>query len=183
MKIAQNIVKEIIRQMAAFDPNLSNGRGIAIKDVKGQVVSLEVSASGERDYLGLSDIEGTYYYFRLNGTTTEVAATPAQRYGSCSMQIQQRVPLKLVAQHRCQSPIDFLESLKSALYSTTPKMNGVDNILFLPANSNPVPWEVYAAETGREPETLQSLLQVVSLDFTLQIQYSPSNECFNNKIC
>jgi hypothetical protein len=183
MKIAQETVREMIRQMGEIDAKLRHGKGIAIKDIQGKVVSLDVSASGERENWGINDNFGTYYYFRLNGTASEVKSTPAQRYGSCGLQIQQRVPLKLVAQHRCQSPIEFLESVKAALYATHVNLPNLGTVTILPINSNAVPWEVYASETGRDASTLHSLLQIVSIDFTLQIEYAPADKCFFNPIC
>ncbi len=56
MYVTQNIITELIKQidaqMAAVNVNV-NGQGIAVKDVDGQVVTLDVTQNGHRNYVGI----------------------------------------------------------------------------------------------------------------------------------
>jgi hypothetical protein len=185
MQIAQTIVDYIISQMASvvgFD-----GYGIAIKDAQGKVVSLSVSESGERQFWGLDDTMGSKFYFRQNGNPTETRATAGGKIGSCGTEIIQRLPLKLVGQHPCASPSLLIDYLKYALFTT--KFRGVrwdydiSEIKIFPITYNAVPWEVYAAETGKDAKSLVSNLQIISVDLVLQFQYSYSDKCIAFSVC
>ena len=188
MQIAQTIITEIINQIIAQLGNGLTGSGIAIKDIKGQVVSLELSGSGEREFLGLDDTKGSYFYIRQNGTPVETPVTSATaRRGSCGTEILTRIPFKLVAMHRCQDPKTLVEAFKFALFTTNltnvAKPYQVTDARALPSSFSAVPWEVYVSETGKDATTLQSGLQVVSVDFNLQFQYTYSDKCIEYKIC
>jgi hypothetical protein len=71
MTLAQTIVDEIIKQVETAIGNDVNGDGIGIFDINGHVVALEVSTTGERQYIGLDDTKGNRFYIRLNGSVTE----------------------------------------------------------------------------------------------------------------
>jgi len=187
MQIAQEIIQEIINQIVTTLGNGLTGSGIAIKDSQGKVVSLEVSQSGERIFLGLDDTKGSYFYIRQSGLSVEARVAAANRFGSCGNEMSVRIPFKLVAMHRCDDPKKLLESFKFALYSTNLKSFYTDfkvsNITLFPVSSNAISWEIYVQETGRDANTLQSTLQIISIDFILQFQHTYNNLCVDFKIC
>jgi hypothetical protein len=185
MKIAQTIVQYIISEIERTFPNVTGG-GIGIKDVDGRVVSMDV-VQGEREYLGLEDTKGTWFYIRLTSAATETAATGGTRRGSCGVEIQARYPMRLVIQHRCQTASDLVESIKHALFTTdfSQRIWGYDvtNIKINPSAVNVIPWSVYQEETGQAPKTLHSEQQFAAVDFVLQFVYTYSNKCVDFTIC
>lgn len=187
MIIAQTIVDQIISNIKAKLGNGIEGAGIGIRDTKNRVVTLYVSDSGDRINIGIDDREGSYFYIRENGVLSETRLqSRAQKFSSC-FEIQARYPMRLVAQHRCQDARTFLEAIKSALYSQkiSSLLNPYDvrDVKFFPQNVNPIPWSVYATETGRDANQMQSNMQIVSIDFILQFTYTYSETCVNYEIC
>jgi len=185
MQIPQTIIDYIITEMSAIVG--FNGYGIAIKDVDGKVVSLALSESGEREFWGLDDTVGSKFYFRQNGNPSETRATAGNKIGSCGNEIIGRLPLKLVCQHPCESPAVLVDYLKYALFTTNFKRVNlgydISDIRIFPVSYNAVPWNVYELESGRDPKTLVSNMQCISVDIVLQYQYTYSDKCKDFSIC
>jgi hypothetical protein len=187
MKIAQTIIDYIIAQMKISIGNDVDGAGIGIVDTSGRVVSSYISDSGERDFLGLSDTRGNYFYFRLNGSPVETRLAAGAKFGSCGTQIQTRIPLKLVVQHRCQSSAELIEVFKSNLFRVNLNRGGwgydIFDIKLIPVSFNVSPWDVWKSETGRDANEFGSMWQIGSVDFILQIQYTYSDKCISFDLC
>lgn len=187
MQITQTIVTELINRIKTELGNGLDGAGIAIVDADKKVVSMAISEAGEREFLGLTDTKGSYFYIRLNGAPSESRPAAAQRYGSCGNEIIERVPLKLVAMHPCQDPAELLNAFKFALYNQCLKkfqsVYQIADIRLFPVTSDCVPWRVYVSETGNKWESLHSMMQFVSIDFILQYQYTYTEKCVDYKIC
>jgi len=190
MYVTQNIITELIKQidaqMAAVNVNV-NGQGIAVKDTDGQVVSLNVTQNGHRNYVGITDTSGTGYYIRVNGTVSEVRKAANTKRGSCGIELDVRVPFKLVFWHLCADPRMLLDSVKFALYGANLKAVNYDysvvNPRLFPVSNEILPWTVYANETGKDPKTLLSLMQIVSLDFELRYDFALNEKCKPFTIC
>ena len=186
MKIAQTIIDYIIDQIKNNIGNGIDGAGIGIIDASKKIVSATISDSGERDFLGLNDTRGNYFYFRTNGSPVESRLAAGSKRGSCGTQIQTRIPLKLVVQHRCESSIELVDVMKSALYTINLNRNwkyDIFDIKLIPVSFNPSPFDVWKMETGRESNEFDSMWQIISIDFLLQIQYTYSNKCISFDIC
>jgi hypothetical protein len=72
--------------MLAVNVNV-NGQGIAVKDIDSQVVTLNVTQNGHRNYVGISDTSGTGYYIRVNGTSSETRKAGNTKRGSCGIEL------------------------------------------------------------------------------------------------
>ena len=107
MYVTQDIITELIKQidtaMAAVNVNV-HGNGIAVKDTAGQVVTLNVTQNGTRNYVGITDTARTGYYIRTNGIVSETRKAANTKRGSCGIELDVRVPLKLVFWHVCADP-------------------------------------------------------------------------------
>lgn len=190
MYVTQNIITELIKQidtaMAAVNVNV-HGNGIAVKDTAGQVVTLNVTQNGTRNYVGISDTQRTGYYIRTNGIVSETRKAANTKRGSCGIELDVRVPLKLVFWHVCADPRMLLDSVKFALYGANFKgvqwQYAIVNPRLFPISNEVLPWTVYAAETGKDPKTLLSLMQIVSLDFELRYDFSLTEKCKPFTIC
>ena len=190
MYVTQNIITELIKQidtaMAAVNVNV-NGNGIAVKDTAGQVVTLNVTQNGTRNYVGITDTARTGYYIRTNGIVSETRKAANTKRGSCGIELDVRVPLKLVFWHVCADPRMLLDSVKFALYGANFKgvqwQYAIVNPRLFPVSNEVLPWTVYAAETGKDPKTLLSLMQIVSLDFELRYDFSLTEKCKPFAIC
>lgn len=190
MYVTQNIITELIKQidtaMAAVNVNV-NGNGIAVKDTAGQVVTLNVTQNGTRNYVGITDTARTGYYIRTNGTISEVRKAANTKRGSCGIELDVRVPFKLVFWHLCADPRMLLDSVKFALYGANFKsiqwQYAIVNPRLFPVSNEILPWVVYAAETGKDPKTLLSLMQIVSIDFELRYDFSLTEKCKPFAIC
>lgn len=187
MQLAQSIVDLIISQIETAIGNDVHGDGIGIFDIDGRVVSLNVSSSGERKYIGLDDTKGNRFYIRLNGAVTESRITGTQKRGSCGTEDRTRIPMRLVVQHKCDDPRKLIEAYKRALYRVSiPKR--IDDFAMQytrinPVSMNPIPWDVFAAETKKDPSELKSFIQIVSIDFSLEYQYNYADKCPIINIC
>lgn len=190
MYVTQNIITELIKQidtaMASVNVNV-NGNGIAVKDTAGQVVTLNVTQNGTRNYVGITDTARTGYYIRVNGIVSETRKAANTKRGSCGIELDVRVPLKLVFWHVCADPRMLLDSVKFALYGANFKgvqwQYAIVNPRLFPVSNEVLPWTVYAAETGKDPKTLLSLMQIVSLDFELKYDFSLTEKCKPFAIC
>ena len=190
MYVTQDIITELIKQidtaMAAVNVNV-NGNGIAVKDTAGQVVTLNVTQNGTRNYVGISDTARTGYYIRTNGIVSETRKAANTKRGSCGIELDVRVPFKLVFWHVCADPRMLLDSVKFALYGANFKgvqwQYAIVNPRLFPVSNEILPWTVYAAETGKDPKTLLSLMQIVSLDFELRYDFSLTEKCKPFAIC
>jgi hypothetical protein len=190
MYVTQSIITELISQinasMQAVNVNV-NGNGIAVKDTAGQVVTLNVTQNGTRNYVGISDTARTGYYIRLNGTASETRKAGNVKRGSCGIELDVRIPLKLVFWHQCADPRLLLDSVKFALYGANFKgvqwQYDIVNPRLFPVSVEILPWVVYAAETGKDPKALLSLMQIVSLDFELRYDFSLTEKCKPFLIC
>ena len=190
MYVTQNIITELIKQidtaMAAVNVNV-HGNGIAVKDTAGQVVTLNVTQNGTRNYVGITDTARTGYYIRTNGIVSETRKAANTKRGSCGIELDVRVPLKLVFWHVCADPRMLLDSVKFALYGANFKgvqwQYAIVNPRLFPVSNEVLPWTVYAAETGKDPKTLLSLMQIVSLDFELRYDFSLTEKCKPFTIC
>jgi hypothetical protein len=190
MYVTQDIITELIKQidtaMAAVNVNV-NGNGIAVKDTAGQVVTLNVTQNGTRNYVGITDTARTGYYIRTNGIVSETRKAANTKRGSCGIELDVRVPLKLVFWHLCADPRMLLDSVKFALYGANFKglqwQYAIVNPRLFPVSNEILPWTVYAAETGKDPKTLLSLMQIVSLDFELRYDFSLTEKCKPFTIC
>jgi hypothetical protein len=190
MYVTQDIITELIKQidtaMAAVNVNV-NGNGIAVKDTAGQVVTLNVTQNGTRNYVGITDTARTGYYIRVNGIVSETRKAANTKRGSCGIELDVRVPLKLVFWHVCADPRMLLDSVKFALYGANFKgvqwQYAIVNPRLFPVSNEVLPWTVYAAETGKDPKTLLSLMQIVSLDFELRYDFSLTEKCKPFAIC
>lgn len=190
MYVTQNIITELIKQidtaMAAVNVNVY-GNGIAVKDTAGQVVTLNVTQNGTRNYVGISDTARTGYYIRTNGIVSETRKAANTKRGSCGIELDVRVPFKLVFWHLCADPRMLLDSVKFALYGANFKgiqwQYAIVNPRLFPVSNEVLPWTVYAAETGKDPKTLLSLMQIVSLDFELRYDFSLTEKCKPFAIC
>lgn len=190
MYVTQDIITELIKQidtaMTAVNVNV-HGNGIAVKDTAGQVVTLNVTQNGTRNYVGISDTARTGYYIRVNGIVSETRKAANTKRGSCGIELDVRVPLKLVFWHQCADPRMLLDSVKFALYGANFKgvqwQYAIVNPRLFPVSNEILPWVVYANETGKEAKTLQSLMQIVSLDFELRYDFSLTEKCKPFKIC
>ena len=187
MTLAQTIIDEIIKQVETAIGNDVNGDGIGIFDISGHVVSLEVSTIGERQYISLDDTKGNRFYIRLNGSVTESRITGGSKRGSCGTEDRTRIPMKLVAQHFCEDPKKLLEGYKRALYRVKLPKRFDDFAMqytrINPASMNPISWDVFAAETKKDPSQLKSMMQIVSVDFILEYQYNYADDCPTINIC
>ena len=185
--IIDYIIASLKNDLAIATGNVINGAGIAIKDVDGKVISLKSTYSGEHEYVGLNDTLNSYFYFRLNGSYTETRKAGNTKRGSCGLESEIRVPLKLVMQHKCADPRMLMDALKSSLYNVNYKWvkweYDVINVKLFPGVSNVVSWEVYQSETGKDPKTLNSLMQMISVDFDLRYDFTWSEKCKPFKIC
>jgi len=180
------IIAEIIAELTAVTGEVITGAGLTVKDTSGQVVTLESGANGERKYSGLDDSKGTYFYIRINGNITEGRKPANTKRGSCGIESEIRLPLKLVIQHRCADPRKLLDVVKSALFTANLKNNWLYNIVnvkLYPTASNVLPWDVYNSETGKEAKTMNSLLQIVSTDFELRFDFNYNNKCDDFNLC
>jgi hypothetical protein len=190
MYVTQNIITELIKQintaMAAVNVNV-NGNGIAVKDTAGQVVTLNVTQNGTRNYVGITDTSGAGYYIRTNGIVSETRKAANTKRGSCGIELDVRVPFKLVFWNLCADPRMLLDSVKFALYGANFKgvqwQYAIVNPRLFPVSNEILPWTVYAAETGKDPKTLLSLMQIVSLDFELRYDFSLTEKCKPFAIC
>jgi hypothetical protein len=190
MYVTQDIITELIKQidtaMAAVNVNV-NGNGIAVKDTAGQVVTLNVTQNGTRNYVGITDTARTGYYIRTNGIVSETRKAANTKRGSCGIELDVRVPFKLVFWHVCADPRMLLDSVKFALYGANFKgvqwQYAIVNPRLFPVSNEVLPWTVYAAETGKDPKTLLSLMQIVSLDFELRYDFSLTEKCKPFAIC
>ena len=190
MYVTQDIITELIKQidtaMAAVNVNV-HGNGIAVKDTAGQVVTLNVTQNGTRNYVGITDTARTGYYIRTNGIVSETRKAANTKRGSCGIELDVRVPLKLVFWHVCADPRMLLDSVKFALYGANFKgvqwQYAIVNPRLFPVSNEVLPWTVYAAETGKDPKTLLSLMQIVSLDFELRYDFSLTEKCKPFAIC
>ncbi len=190
MYVTQDIITELIKQidtaMSAVNVNV-NGNGIAVKDTSSQVVTLNVTQNGTRNYVGITDTARTGYYIRVNGIVSETRKAANTKRGSCGIELDVRVPLKLVFWHLCADPRMLLDSVKFALYGTNFKgvqwQYAIVNPRLFPVSNEVLPWTVYAAETGKDPKTLLSLMQIVSLDFELRYDFSVTEKCKPFAIC
>ena len=190
MYVTQNIITELIKQidtaMAAVNVNV-HGNGIAVKDTAGQVVTLNVTQNGTRNYVGITDTQRTGYYIRTNGIVSETRKAANTKRGSCGIELDVRVPLKLVFWHVCADPRMLLDSVKFALYGANFKgiqwQYAIVNPRLFPVSNEVLPWTVYAAETGKDPKTLLSLIQIVSLYFELRYDFSLTEKCKPFAIC
>jgi hypothetical protein len=190
MYVTQNIITELIKQidtaMAAVNVNV-HGNGIAVKDTAGQVVTLNVTQNGTRNYVGITDTARTGYYIRVNGIVSETRKAANTKRGSCGIELDVRVPFKLVFWHVCADPRMLLDSVKFALYGANFKgvqwQYSIVNPRLFPVSNEILPWTVYAAETGKDPKTLLSLMQIVSLDFELRYDFSLTEKCKPFTIC
>lgn len=191
MTVTQTIISEIISQVtASFEAatgTLISGAGLAIKDIEGKVVTLNVSASGEREYIGLTDTKGTYFYIRLANTRVSETRKPANtKRGSCGIEQETRVILRLVAMHQCADAAMFAEIMKQALYTTDLKLiwpYQIASAKLFPSTTNINPWEVYTEETGKEANTLNSYTQIIAIDFELRYDYTYSDKCGSLTLC
>lgn len=190
MYVTQDIITELIKQidtaMAAVNVNV-HGNGIAVKDTAGQVVTLNVTQNGTRNYVGITDTARTGYYIRTNGIVSETRKAANTKRGSCGIELDVRVPLKLVFWHLCADPRMLLDSVKFALYGANFKgvqwQYAIVNPRLFPVSNEVLPWTVYASETGKDPKTLLSLMQIVSLDFELRYDFSLTEKCKPFNIC
>jgi hypothetical protein len=190
MYVTQNIITELIKQidtaMSSVNVNV-HGNGIAVKDTAGQVVTMNVTQNGTRNYVGISDTARTGYYIRTNGIVSETRKAANTKRGSCGIELDVRVPLKLVFWHLCADPRLLLDSVKFALYGANFKgvqwQYAIVNPRLFPVSNEVLPWTVYAAETGKDPKTLLSLMQIVSLDFELRYDFSLTEKCKPFAIC
>lgn len=190
MYVTQNIITELIKQidtaMAAVNVNV-NGNGIAVKDTAGQVVTMNVTQNGTRNYVGITDTARTGYYIRTNGIVSETRKAANTKRGSCGIELDVRIPLKLVFWHVCADPRMLLDSVKFALYGANFKgvqwQYAIVNPRLFPVSNEVLPWTVYAAETGKDPKTLLSLMQIISLDFELRYDFSLTEKCKPFAIC
>jgi hypothetical protein len=190
MYVTQNIITELIKQidasMLAVNVNV-NGQGIAVKDIDSQVVTLNVTQNGHRNYVGISDTARTGYYIRVNGTSSETRKAGNTKRGSCGIELDVRVPFKLVFWNLCADPRMLLDSVKFALYGANLKAvnynYSVVNPRLFPVSNEILPWVVYAAETGKDAKTLQSLMQIVSIDFELRYDLALNEKCKPFTIC
>jgi hypothetical protein len=190
MYVTQNIITELIKQidaaMAAVNVNV-NGNGIAVKDTAGQVVTLNVTQNGTRNYVGITDTAGTGYYIRVNGIVSETRKAANTKRGSCGIELDVRVPFKLVFWNLCADPRMLLDSVKFALYGANFKgiqwQYAIVNPRLFPVSNEILPWVVYAAETGKDPKTLLSLMQIVSIDFELRYDLALNEKCKPFTIC
>ncbi len=98
MYVTQDIITELIKQidtaMAAVNVNV-HGNGIAVKDTAGQVVSLNVTQNGHRNYVGITDTARTGYYIRVNGIVSETRKAANTKRGSCGIELDVRIPFIL----------------------------------------------------------------------------------------
>jgi hypothetical protein len=180
------IITEIITELTAVTGEVITGAGLTVKDTSGQVVTLESGVNGDRKYSGLDDSKGTYFYIRINGNITEGRKPANTKRGSCGIESEIRIPLKLVIQHRCADPRKLLDVVKSALFTANLKQNWLYNIVnvkLYPTSSNVLPWDVYNSETGKEAKTMNSLLQIVSTDFELRFDFNYNNKCDDFNLC
>jgi hypothetical protein len=190
MYVTQTIISELISQinaaMQAVNVNV-NGNGIAVKDTAGQVVTLNVTQNGTRNYVGITDTARTGYYIRTNGIVSETRKAANTKRGSCGIELDVRVPFKLVFWHLCADPRLLLDSVKFALYSANLKAvnyeYAVVNPRLFPVSNEILPWTVYSAETGKDAKTLQSLMQIVSIDFELRYDLALNEKCKPFTIC
>jgi hypothetical protein len=190
MYVTQNIITELIKQidiaMSAVNVNV-NGNGIAVKDTAGQVVTLNVTQNGTRNYVGITDTSGAGYYIRTNGIVSETRKAANTKRGSCGIELDVRVPFKLVFWNLCADPRMLLDSVKFALYGANFKgiqwQYAIVNPRLFPVSNEILPWTVYAAETGKDPKTLLSLMQIVSIDFELRYDFSLTEKCKPFTIC
>ena len=187
MILAQNIIDEVIRQIEAVIGNDTHGDGIGIFDIDGHVVSLSISSSGEREYIGLDDTKGNRFYIRLNGNVSESRITGSAKRGSCGTEDRTRIPMRLVAQHFCEDPRTLVEGYKRALYRVQmPKrFDGfaMQYTRINPVSMNPIPWDVFAAETKKNASELKSNMRIISIDFILEYQYNYADNCPIINIC
>ena len=190
MYVTQNIITELIKQidtaMSAVNVNV-NGNGIAVKDTAGQVVTLNVTQNGTRNYVGITDTSGAGYYIRTNGIVSETRKAANTKRGSCGIELDVRVPFKLVFWNLCADPRMLLDSVKFALYGANFKnvqwQYAIVNPRLFPVSNEILPWVVYSAETGKDAKTLQSLMQIVSIDFELRYDFSLTEKCKPFTIC
>jgi hypothetical protein len=187
MILAQNIIDVVISQIETAIGNDTHGDGIGVFDVDGRVVSLSISSSGERKYIGLDDTIGNRFYIRLNGAVTESRITGTAKRGSCGTEDRVRIPMRLVAQHVCEDPRTLIEGYKRALYRVQlpKKFDGfsMQYTRINPVSMNPIPWDVFAAETKKNPNELKSMMQIVAIDFILEYQYNYADDCPTINIC
>lgn len=189
MYVTQTIINELISQidaqMLAVNVHV-NGQGIAVKDTSGQVVTMNVTANGHRKYVGIDDTKRTGYYIRTNGIISETRKAANVKRGSCGIEMDVRVPLKLVFWAACEDPRLLLDSVRFALYSSNLKQKyqyEIVNPRLFPAAVEVLPWVVYASETGKDAKTLNSLMQIVSIDFELRYDFSLTEKCKPFTIC
>lgn len=187
MIIAQTIVDEIIKQIESAIGQDVTGRGIGIFDINNRVVSLDISNSGEREYLGLTDTRGFYFYIRANGNPNESRITGRTKTGSCGLESRSRIPMKMVIMKSCSDSRALLDAFRKSLYSVNfsrfKPVYKINDIKIQPASFNVVPWQIYKDETGLDPKTFSSSIQIVSIDFNLEYFYNYADECPDFDIC
>lgn len=190
MYVTQTIINELISQIdtAMQTVNVTvNGNGIAVKDVNSQVVTLNVTQNGHRNYVGINDTTRTGYYIRINGNSSETRKSGNTKRGSCGIEADVRIPFKLVFWHNCTDPRKLLDAVKFALFNANFKgvqwQYNIVNPRLFPIASEILPWIVYAAETNKDPKTLNSLMQIVSIDFELRYDYNYTEKCLPFTVC
>lgn len=186
--ILNHVIESVKTALEAQTKTTVCGAGLAVKDMNGTVVSSEIDQYSNRKYLGPTDTKGTYFYIRLNGKSSELKAGKAAKRGSCALQQEIKVPLRLVAMHKCADTRLWVDAVKAALYNTSFKginFDGFDvvDVTINPISSNMLPWEVYKDETNKNYETFSSQWQLVSVDFELRFDLTYSKKCNNFDIC
>ena len=185
--IIDYIINSLKTEMQLASGSIVNGSGLCIKDIENKVVSLNVNGSGEREYCGLNDALNTYFYIRLNGQYSQTRKASNTKRGSCGLEAEIRVPLKIVMQHKCADPRLLMDFLNSNLYNINYKMikwnYDIMNVRLFPGVINIIPWENYQSETGKDPKTLNSLMQIISADFELRYDFTWNDKCDKFKIC
>lgn len=203
--IEQDIAEVIIGQISKYitdltnDPNSVNttkvpGKGLGIQQPDGQVVAAHVEPPAqERDFIGITDQEGNFFYIRYRDKITKRLLSKNEKRGSCCNDAETIVPLRLVAVHTCNDARSLSLAYNTALADTDLISKDVQTSYKYPVNKPKIvlvscefiPWQVFTEETKQDPTTYNYAadLALISIDFDLVYNVDLHKMCINPSIC
>lgn len=177
------IINYIANSVASLNNGFFNSYDAGVYKIPEKIVK---GFGFDKEDSGIIDFKNRHFYIRYNGKISILA--PKKQVTSCTNQIRLSIPLKLIAYHIADIPVNCVvlcEKIKSDLLnidfnSYTEKENEYNFNIEL-NSMNFISHEIIIEETGKKIEELQidGNISICSIDFILSYDFIGNSSCID----
>lgn len=184
--IADEIIKSVSNSLSNFSGQNIKGYGIGTQQIDGRVVTIDEN-SGERDYIGLSDKEGNFFYLRYSAKVDLRPFSASNQRGACVADVQVSAPIRAVLVYDCENPLNLAKIFNNSFYGVDLPRHLFYGHAIERARINPKAynWDAYQnfkEESKTDDDSFSTSLQIITFDFSIEYVTSFAN-CAQIKKC